>query len=511
MKKTALMIMILMILSKISGLLREVVLSYFYGAGDITDAYFIAQTVPRIVFRFMGAAIAAAFIPLFTKINNNEGKDSANKFLSNILNLSIIISGVVVLLTVLFPKQVVFIFASGFDGQQLDHAISFTRILIFSLFFLSFIHITRSFLHIKKNFWLPAVAGIPLNLLIMISIALSTKFHPSMMAVGYTIGTFVQSLLFLPFLLKSDFSYSMQLSLKDNNLRIFLITIIPITISVGINDINEIITQNIASHLVSGSVSAFKYAKNLNAFIQGTVLIGITTAMFPLISKMAVDRNIKGLKQTLHDSVNMTVLIVVPASVGALFFTREIVLLVYGRGEFLDGNESLTIDALFFLAFGILPIGLKQVFHRAFYSLNDTKTPLFIAVVAVILHITFNLLFFFYTDLGVGGLALATSLAAFISIVLFIYLMYRKVGNFEVMDNVIVFIKVLLASIIMALLMVSLMDLIISYTNLTDNIVTVIIVVIAIPIYVFLTLLFKVHEVRELFEILYNKILSSFR
>ena len=451
MKKIAFLVMALTLISKFTGFFREVVLGYFYGATDISDAYNISITIPRTIFRFAGSALKAAFIPLYIRIQKEHGEGHANRFTNNILNIVFLFATLIVIVTLLFPEQVVFVFASGFEGEVLDTTVTFIRITVFSLYFVSFVSVFKPFLHTKDNYTIPAIIGLPMNIMIIAGIAISSQFDPVYMAVGYLIAMLSQAVLMLPFVLKNKFFYRFQLEIKDKHVKMFFLMIVPILISVGVADINKIVAQNIASNIGEGAVSAMNYAKRLNGFIQGIIFLGITTAMFPLISRMASKQDIKGLKKTLRESVNLAVILVLPASIGALLFAREIVSLVFERGAFDERAVAMTTSALFFFAFGFLAKGLKQVFKRAFFSLGDTKTPLVNAIITITVVTSLSLLSYFFTDLGVGGLALAQSLSAIVTALFLMYLLRRKIGRLGYKNMLTVFIKVLIASIIMGI------------------------------------------------------------
>ena len=450
MKKIAFLIMVLTIISKITGFLREMTLSYFFGADDITDAYFIAQTIPRTLFRFIGAGVAAAFIPLYTKVRKQEGGKAARHFTNQVLNLGFVFSTIIVVTTLIFPEAVLFVFASGFEGAQKDTAILFLRIMVFSTYFMSMQHIFKGFLHANDTYWAPALVGLPMNAIIIASIYLASNQDPAILAYGFVIAAASQIIFMAPMVLKHNFKYKFTFSFKDDKTRLFLITVVPIIISVGVSDINQIISQNIASQFPQGSVSALNYAKRLQRFVRGIIIVAVTTAMFPLISRMAASNNIKGLKKVLRESVNLSMLILLPAAIGGMVFAYEIVDLVFGRGQFQDTAVQMAGSVLFFLVL-ILPFqGISQTFKRAFFSLGDTKTPVINTFIGVTIKLTLSLGIFFFTDLQVEGLALATLLTSMMTTLILVMLLRNKVGALGLKNMLTTFIKVAVAATAMA-------------------------------------------------------------
>jgi putative peptidoglycan lipid II flippase len=189
MKKTALLVMIITILSKILGFSREIVLSYVYGASAITDAYLISQTIPAVIFGFVSAGVATGFIPLYSRILNEQGQLEANRYTNNLNNALLLLASIIVAIVLLFTQPIVKIFASGFSGETLELAIKFTRISVFGIYFTAVINILASYLQIHKNYIIPALLGFPMNLVIIASLFISTKTNIYVIAIGSVLAT----------------------------------------------------------------------------------------------------------------------------------------------------------------------------------------------------------------------------------------------------------------------------------------------------------------------------------
>ncbi len=513
MKRTALFIMLLVTLAKITGFLREITLSYFFGASEITDAYFVAQTIPRVLIKFIGVGVVAGFIPIYTRIKDNQGFEMANKFTNQVLHLSFVFSTFIVLLVLFFPEAVLFAFASGFDGAQKDFAILFIRIMVFATYFMSFQHVFKGFLHANNTFWAPAIIGVPINIVIIASIFIASQNNPVAMAYGYVIATASQMALILPVVIKKKFSYRINISLTDDKVKLLLITILPIMLSVGVNDINEIISQNIASQFVEGSLSAMNYARRLNSFMNGVIISAITAAMFPIISRMAAQGDISRLKKVLNESVNFNLLILVPAAVGGMIFSQEIISLVFGRGEFDDIAIGKASRVLFFLLIGLPFIGLKNVFQRAFFALNDTKTPLLVTILSVSTKLSFALMIYFFTNLEIAGLALATSIATIVGFIFLFLFLRKKIGVLKLKNMVMTALKILVASLLMGILvkwlyvqLLSITSTVISFSYIEELVIVVSILTGAL-VYFILVLIFRVKEVETFFNLFKRKFL----
>src|SRR5690554_1445747 len=156
MKKNIAIIMFITIFSKFFGFFREIALTYFYGASAVSDVYLIAQTIPNVIFAFVGTGLATTFIPIYNKVLKEKGDQDANRFVSNLVNVVLFLTTIIVALVLAFTPQVVMLFASGFNEKTMSLAVLFTRISIFGIYFSGMIYIFNSYLQIKDNFMIPA-------------------------------------------------------------------------------------------------------------------------------------------------------------------------------------------------------------------------------------------------------------------------------------------------------------------------------------------------------------------
>lgn len=507
MKKTVVMIMFFTIIVKIFGLLRDIALSYFYGATEVSDAYIISLTIPKVIFVFIGMAIAAGFIPVYSKVIESESKESAMRFTSNILNILFVIAGILVTLTFVFSNELVVLFASGFDEETQQLASDFTRITVFAIFATSFTAVFKSYFQVNSKFITPILILLPMNLIIIFTIVLSYYYGNKLLPYGYLVAMLSQIFVMIPYLKKMKFKYSAFIDLKNSNIRKLGYISVPIIISVAVSDINKIIDKTLASKISVGGISSLNYAISLNGFVQGVAILAITTTMYPLISRMAATNNINKLKQYVLESINLSLLLIIPATFGAMFFSTEIINLLYSRGSFNENAAVLTSSALFYYSIGMISIGLRELVSRTFYSLNDTKTPMIFGFVTVALNVTLNLLFFYNTNLGIGGLALATSISSTLTTIALLVILNSKVGKFNFSNTILTVFKIFCASIIMIVIS----KLFYTYAGVisSNNIRLIISIIIGVLVYFLATLILKVKEVRSFYDLFLKKILYN--
>lgn len=450
MKKTAIILMILTIVSKLFGFTRELVLSYFYGASNISDAYLIALTIPSVIFGFIGSGISTGYIPMYSKIEEEYGIKEGNRYTNNLVNLMIVLCTILIIFGLLYTEKLIKVFATGFQGETLALAVKFTRISLVGMYFTGLLAVFKGFLQLKRNFAIPALIGFPLNLFIILSIVLSYKTNIVILAIGSVIATAAQLVLLIPFVYREGYRYKFVLNIKDEHIKNMLYIALPVIIGVSVNQINVLIDRTLASSIVEGGITALNYASRLNGFVQGLFISPIVTVLYPTISKMVAENNIKGLKKSVAESISVISLLVVPIIIGSMLFATPVVDLLFGRGAFDIKALSMTSNALFFYSIGMLGFGLRDVLSRAFYSMQDTKTPMINATVGVIINIVLNLILSKY--LGIGGLALATSISAIVTTVLLFISLRKKIGPFGMKSIIISFFKILLSSLVMGLL-----------------------------------------------------------
>lgn len=449
MGKIAVILMILAILSKIFGFAREITLSYFYGVSSISDIYLIAITIPTAIFSFIGIGLATSYMPIYSAIVKKEGQQMANRVTNNLINFVLLLCTVVILVTLVFTTPIIRLFASGFDKESLEVAVLFTRVSIFAIYFMALTTIFKGYLEIQKSFIAPALIGVPYNLAIMLSIILSTKTDSIILPMGIVAAVAIQLMLLLPFSRKKGFRYIFTLDLKDKYLRKILYLSLPVILGASVNQINVLVDRTIASQIAVGGISALNYADKLGLFIQGIFVVSLTTVMYPMITKMAVENDIRGLKKAVSETIGSINLFIMPVTVGAMVFAEPIVYLLFSRGAFDDKAVNMTSSALFFYSIGMVAFGLRQVLSRAFYSLQDTKTPMINAAIGMAVNIVLNIILSRF--LGIGGLALATSISAILTTGLLFISLRKKIGSFGMKSISSSFLKILIASLVMGL------------------------------------------------------------
>ena len=514
-KTTALLLMLIILTSKITGFFRDIVLAQTFGAGEITDAYLTALNIPVVLFDGISAALGTTFIPIYFKIKSSKGQEEVNKFTSNILNIVIIISLIFVLLGVIFAPYIVKIFAVGFKGDVFDLTVNYSKILIFSMVFIAINGLVSSYLVASGNVYISGAITIPFNIFVIIAIIFASVTESYVMVYGTLIAYIAQLLFQLPLLIKKGYKHRLTVNLRDENIRQILFLVIPVFIGSYINQINAVVNRTLASTLDSGSITALNYANKLNMFAVGVIAVAISTIMYPILSKLASEGNKKLFKINISKSINMIVIIMLPIMVVMTTFSKEIVKVLFEEGSFNSHDTYLTSTALFFYSIGILAYGLKELLAKSFYSLQDTKTPVRNATISVVINIVFSIIL--VNIMGIGGLALASSISATVTTMLLLISLRKKIGKIGFSYILKTFIKGAIASIVMYIIMRIAYNYIFIYGSrfalesrkfIAFN--CFISVILGMSTYLIVVLALKVKEVKEIFDAILFKLKNYF-
>lgn len=507
MKKTALLLIFITLTAKVLGLVKDMVLSYFYGASAITDAYMIAITIPGVVFSFIVMGLKLGYIPMHFKILERDGPSTALDFTNNLINHLILISTGLLILGLFFTRELVILFASGFEGDLLAMTVKFTRISLVSIYFIGINTIFKGYLHIQGRFYLSGMTGVPENLIMILSILLSATLGPEYLLVGFVLGKGFQILFLTPQLKLSQYRYRWLLRTRDPDLRRLAVISIPVILGVSANQINVLIDRTLASRILIGGISALSYSHRLTNFFHHIFVLSITTVIFPEISKKASALNYEGLIKTFQKAVTSINLIIIPASIGAMIFSEPIIRLIYGRGSFDREAVALTSASLLFYALGMTGIAHKQILSRIFYGLQETRIPMINTTIGVSLNILLNLIL--SKIMGIPGLALATSLSAMFTATLLSWSLKQRLGGLGLKKVLKSTVKILFASILMGVLARFSYEVMLLRLTLDSHLILLTAILVGVLSYGAMIYVLKIPEITSFFRDLQEKLRSK--
>lgn len=502
MKKTMLLLMISGFLIKILGFIKEIVLANYYGASNISDAYLISLTIPTVIFSFLGVAISTTYIPMYNKLVSEDGEQAAHNFTSDLVNVLFLVTSIIVVIVVLFTNPIVKIFASGFTGDTLELAIELTNLSIFSIYFLAMGNVFIPFLQVNNKFIIPSLIGIPLNLALIFSIIVSSYFGTKILACGKILGVMLQFIMLVPLIYKIGYKHKFRFKIRDKHVIQAMMLALPVMLGTSVNQINVLVDRTIASQVATGGISILNYANRVNLLVNSILILPIITVIYPRISKQVSENNMVGVIENIKSSFNLIFLLVLPVSIGLFIFSEPIVSLLFSRGAFDMSAELMTSQSLFFYSFGIVGVNMREIISRVFYAMQDTKTPMINATIGVVINIVLNIILSKF--LGIGGLALATSISAIITTILLSYGLHKKIGDFGRKQLTSSFLKIITASIVMGIISK------ISYTYLSKIIIQNYSLIISIALgaisYFLIIYFMKIEDADKIFALVRKKI-----
>ena len=447
-KQSSIVLMIVIIVAKLVGMLRDIVLANYFGTSNISDAYLIASSVPTLLFYFIGHSISTAYIPMYNKAKYERSEKSSLTYTNSIINISFIIATFLVFFLFAWPESVVKLFASGFDVETKLITAKIIRISAVSLYLMVFVSVLGGYLQANKNFVIPAMVSLPKNVAIVVSIAIAAMYGIEWLGWGLILSCAMELLLLLPFALTKGYRYSFALNIKDSYVKDTWYVVLPIIVGMCVGQINKIIDRSLASVVCEGGVSALTYASVINNAVQEVLVTGIITILFSNCAEWVVKGEHEKIREKLSSTVKTMILFLLPAMVGVIILAEPIVSLLLGRGEFDRTSVNMTVGALRFYTMGLLFLAIRDALVKVFYAYKKTKTTTIVSVVSILINIIFNLVL--YRLIGLNGLALATAISAiFNSLVLYV-LLRRLIGDFGLKSTIVVAVKSLIACGIMA-------------------------------------------------------------
>lgn len=450
MGQTTIVLMIITILSKIFGFVRESVMAAFIGAGELKSIYTTAMTIPAMLVGVVANGIVSGYIPIYSKVVEEEGEDSANRFTYNLINILMIFGLLIFLLVFFFASPICKILSPDLTGESLKLAVNYTRIIMISIFVLLYSCVIKGFLNTRGNFIDPAFTGIILNVIIIISVILTYRLNNLyILIIGALLGYIIQFIRF-PFVSrKLGFKYKMEVDFSDKFIKMIFIMMVPILISSAADQISLAIDNSMASAFFGiSSISKIYYSKTLLNFIMTVVTLSVVTVTFPDIAKLGQSGDIVGMKEKLSSSIVFSMILVIPATFGMMALSNPIVKLAFERNAFTSMDTEIVASLI--VAYGpyIIFASLIKILSNGFYSIGDSKTPFRIVMIQQLANLIMN--FVLSKLFGLNGLAYSTSVSTLISSVLLIIVFSKKVGRFDDKNNLIAIVKIFISSVVMS-------------------------------------------------------------
>ncbi|MFW5487772.1 MAG: murein biosynthesis integral membrane protein MurJ [Desulfovibrio sp.] len=422
------------LLSRILGFLRDVVVAFALGAGLGSDAFFVAFRVPNLLRRLFGeGSLTMAFIPVFSRIRTDEGDEAAFALARSVQVWLMCILGALVAAGVLLAPWLTRIIAPGFTDDKVLFGLTVHLIQICFpyILFISSVALCMGILNAMGHFLMPALAPCVLNIVLIVS-ALAGYWGGGNVAVAMSWGVLAGGILQWLFqqraLRSRGFSWRGPWGWKQQGVQRVGKLMLPTVFGAAVYQINIVLSTLLASFLPMGSVSYLYYADRLVQFPLGVFGIAVGTAALPSLSRLAADKAMDDFRQTLDSALGLTIFIALPSTAGLIALAVPIIQLLFERGAFAANAAASTSAALVAYGIGLPAIALVRPLVSAFYALEDTRTPVLIAFVCMLVNV--GLGYVLMQSMAHVGLALAVSVSGWLNALLLLALLHRRAGKF---------------------------------------------------------------------------------
>jgi putative peptidoglycan lipid II flippase len=444
--------------SRVLALVREQVLAYYFGAGNAVDAYNVAFRIPNLVRDlFAEGAMSAAFVPTFTRTLTTQGRDAAWRLGRHVITALLVATGVLVVLGIVFARPLVTAFAGSFGEVpgKLELTVFLTRLMLPFLMMVALAAACMGMLNSLNRFFLPALSPAMFNVGSLACLLALTPFMGHLglpaitaAAIGVLVGGMGQAALQWPMLRREGFRYRPALDWRDPGLQRVLILMGPGTLGLAATQINVFVNTVLATGEGTGAVSWLNYAFRLMYLPLGIIGVSIATAAIPAISRHAARNDLAGVRKEVASGLSMMLLLNIPATLGLIVLARPIVALLFERGQFTPADTEATALALACYAIGLTGYSAVKIASPTFYALHESRTPVLVSMGSVAVNVALNLVL--VRHYSYYGLAIGTSIAALLNALVLLGLLRRRLGGLEAGRLLSVLVRTMVAALIMA-------------------------------------------------------------
>jgi putative peptidoglycan lipid II flippase len=462
MLKSGIVVSSMTLISRVLGLVRDVVVANLMGAGAAADVFFFANKIPNFLRRlFAEGAFAQAFVPVLTEVKAHQDKAELEDFVAKVSGTLGAIVFITAIVGVVLSPVLAALFGTGWfidylndepDGANFELASVMLKITFPYIFFISLTGFAGAVLNTLNKFAVAAFTPVLLNLSIIACAWLFAERleQPAFaLAWGVFIGGIVQLLFQLPFLYRAGLLVKPKWGWRDPNVTKVRILMIPALFGVSVSQINLLLDTLIASFLMTGSISWLYYSDRLLEFPLGLFGIAIATVILPALSRNHVGKDNQGFKNNLDWAFKIICLLGIPAATALVLLAFPLLMVIFQRGEFSVVDAQMASYSLIAYGSGLLGFMLVKILAPAFYARQDTRTPVKYGIITMATNMLFNLIF--AIPFGYVGLAIATAMSGTLNAILLYQRLHRQ-GIYKLRRDTLSFIiKVVLASIFMGI------------------------------------------------------------
>lgn len=426
--KTIGTIMVITLLGKVLGLVRDMMLGHNFATGMESTAFQVASRIPRTFFdAIFASSISASFIPVFNDRLENHGKEDAFRLSNSFFTWVGLVTALFSLAGMILADPIVALLADGFDPQTAVLCASLLRILFPTVFFTGIAFSMVGVLQSMGQFNIPAAMSVASNAIIIVYYLLFCDHYGIYgLAWAFVLGWAAQAVIQMPWLHKNGLRY--RPSLRHPALKQVFTLMLPVMVSTWIQPVNQLISTRFATHLFDGAgASAMDYANTLYTMITGILVLSITNVIFPEMSRLSTGGKEEALGELIVSNIRGMLFLLLPLTVGVVVMSTPLVRLLYEWKSWDSFSTTITSRALSYMSLGMVGYGVQNVLSRAFYAGKDGKTPLISGVISIAVNL---ILCVVLTDkMDVAGLSLATAVSSTVAALVLLIPTARRFAN----------------------------------------------------------------------------------
>lgn len=491
---TAIIVVIIGLMGKVFGFLRELLLAKYFGTSRIVDIYLMSITIPSILFGFL-PALGVGFTPTYYSVKTEE----RNKFLNNILSVSIVIAIICIFFMSIFADNIIDIVANGFDNASQSQTKQFLMITMWSVLFNTPIQILAAYLNCKGSYISSNIANLTISLIQAMFVVIAAQINISLLAYGYLLPFIVQFLWLLGSAYKREFRPRPTLKF-DQNIKKIIILVIPIFISNMLVDLNGFVDKYLGASLPEGRISALNYAFTLRSVFYTVCTTVVTTIFYPKISELTSKKKDNELSSVVIKVIDIFLLVFIPLQVFSIIFSQDIIKVVLMRGNFSQGSVELTAYPFVMYMLSLLFISITDLIVKIFYAKGDSIHNLLYGAINIGMNIIISICLVNFLEHT--GLALGTTLSSIVTFPLYLRRLSKDVRGIKLKPSFIKAAKIVIASVLVGIFLIistKYINLILGNYNIIILTVRLLVqFVCATIIYVILLKIFKVKEANYL-------------
>ncbi len=448
--KSAILVTIMMLSFKILGFIKQAFVAYYYGATAATDAYFIAWGFVSGVSEAIVKALSVSIVAIYTSLRIKEGKEISERLINGLVEILFPVFVLLVGFLIITAPVFSHLLAPTYQNDQSDLLVCFIRVLSPVLLFSSFELIFGAVLDSHKSFYIPRIHSFIYSVSIIFScVVLSKALNINALVFSQYLSTVLFTVMLIVFVRKYHKFYLVKIK-QIPGIKNIVLTAVPLFIGNSALQINQIVDKSITSGISEGAASSLSYCHTLEQFVTNIMIVNIGNVMFANFAELVAKGDLKQIKETLSRAINVLICLLCAITIITISCSKDIVSTVYLRGSFSLEAVDLTSYALIGYALSFICVAVRDLSIKSLYAFKDTKRPMIASIISIVFNIAFSL--FLSKYIGIMGVSLATSISAFVGMIINAKSLKRYLKEYNFINHLFVLLRCIPAAAILAII-----------------------------------------------------------